>query len=57
MADPRWYFDFVSPFSYLQWRKLRTLIDQHLSRQFDHSTALWMLIMFDAFLRVSHQSA
>ncbi|MDP1684463.1 XrtA/PEP-CTERM system amidotransferase [Hydrogenophaga sp.] len=30
---------------------LRTLIDQHLSRQFDHSTALWMLIMFDAFLR------
>ena len=30
---------------------LRKLIDQHLSRQFDHSTALWMLIMFDAFLR------
>lgn len=25
MSDPalRWYFDFVSPFSYLQWRKLR----------------------------------
>ncbi|WP_242112463.1 2-hydroxychromene-2-carboxylate isomerase [Luteimonas aquatica] len=21
-ASPRWYFDFVSPFSYLQWRKL-----------------------------------
>lgn len=23
----RWYFDFVSPFSYLQWRKLRALAD------------------------------
>ena len=29
MADPRWYFDFVSPFSYLQWRKLRPLLATH----------------------------
>lgn len=36
---------------YFNAATLRTLIDQHLSRQFDHSTALWMLIMFDAFLR------
>jgi asparagine synthase (glutamine-hydrolysing) len=36
---------------YFNAETLRTLIDQHLSRQFDHSTALWMLIMFDAFLR------
>jgi 2-hydroxychromene-2-carboxylate isomerase len=29
MSDPqpalRWYFDFISPFSYLQWRKLRSI--------------------------------
>lgn len=25
----RWYFDFVSPYSYLQWRKLRTVLDEH----------------------------
>lgn len=24
-ATARWYFDFVSPFAYLQWRRLRTL--------------------------------
>lgn len=36
---------------YFNEATLRNLIDQHLSRQFDHSTALWMLIMFDAFLR------
>lgn len=36
---------------YFNAATLRTLIDQHLSRQHDHSTALWMLIMFDAFLR------
>lgn len=36
---------------YFNAETLRTLVDQHLSRQFDHSTALWMLIMFDAFLR------
>ena len=22
--SPRWYFDFISPFSYLQWQKLKT---------------------------------
>ena len=36
---------------YFNEATLRALIDQHLGRQFDHSTALWMLIMFDAFLR------
>ncbi len=36
---------------YFNEATLRTLMDQHQSRQFDHSTALWMLIMFDAFLR------
>ena len=25
---PRWYFDFISPFAYLQWRKVKTLLDQ-----------------------------
>ncbi|MCM2347591.1 MAG: asparagine synthase C-terminal domain-containing protein, partial [Acidovorax soli] len=30
---------------------LQTLISQHLGGHHDHSTALWMLIMFDAFLR------
>lgn len=24
----RWYFDFISPFSYLQWRKLRPLLSE-----------------------------
>lgn len=23
---PRWYFDFISPFAYLQWRRLRPLL-------------------------------
>ena len=36
---------------YFNAETLRMLIDQHLSRQYDHSTTLWMLIMFDAFLR------
>ncbi len=31
---------------------LRLLVKQHLGAQHDHSTALWMLIMFDAFLRL-----
>jgi asparagine synthase (glutamine-hydrolysing) len=31
---------------------LRLLIKQHLGAQHDHATALWMLIMFDAFLRL-----
>lgn len=26
MDNPRWYFDFVSPFSYLQWQKLKTVL-------------------------------
>ena len=30
---------------------LSSLVAQHLGGQHDHSTALWMLIMFDAFLR------
>ena len=25
----RWYFDFVSPFAYLHWRKLAPLLDSH----------------------------
>ncbi|MEZ0471450.1 2-hydroxychromene-2-carboxylate isomerase [Luteimonas salinilitoris] len=25
----RWYFDFISPYSYLQWHKLRELLDEH----------------------------
>ncbi len=27
-GTPRWYFDFISPFAYLQWRKVKTLIDE-----------------------------
>ena len=34
---------------------LQTLINQHLGGHHDHSTALWMLIMFDAFLRQAHE--
>lgn len=30
--DPRWYFDFISPFAYLQWRKLQPLIHEHVIR-------------------------
>lgn len=25
----RWYFDFISPFAYLQWPKVRALMDEH----------------------------
>lgn len=35
---------------------LQTLVTQHLSGRHDHSTVLWMLIMFDAFLRL-HERA
>ncbi len=28
----RWYFDFISPFAYLQWQKLRPLLDEHAIR-------------------------
>lgn len=34
---------------------LQTLVNQHLGGQRDHSTALWMLIMFDAFLRQAQE--
>jgi 2-hydroxychromene-2-carboxylate isomerase len=30
--DPRWYFDFISPFAYLQWQKLRPLLAEHAIR-------------------------
>jgi 2-hydroxychromene-2-carboxylate isomerase len=30
--DPRWYFDFISPFAYLQWHKLRPLLAEHAIR-------------------------
>ena len=36
---------------------LRQIVDQHKSGRRDHSDALWSLIMFDAFLRVSSESA
>lgn len=36
---------------------LRQMVSQHQSGQRDHSDGLWSLIMFDAFLRVSHQKA
>lgn len=36
---------------YFNAETLHTLVDQHLGGQHDHSTSLWMLIMFDAFLR------
>lgn len=29
MADITWYFDFISPFSYLHWQKVRALRDRH----------------------------
>lgn len=35
---------------------LQALVAQHLTGRHDHSTVLWMLIMFDAFLRL-HGSA
>jgi 2-hydroxychromene-2-carboxylate isomerase len=30
--DRRWYFDFISPFAYLQWQKLRPLLAGHAIR-------------------------
>jgi asparagine synthase (glutamine-hydrolysing) len=38
---------------YFNAETLQILIKQHLGTQHDHSTALWMLIMFDAFLRLA----
>lgn len=29
MMPARWYFDFISPFAYLQWPKVRALVDAH----------------------------
>jgi asparagine synthase (glutamine-hydrolysing) len=36
---------------------IRQLMREHLSGQRDNATPLWMLIMFDAFLRLSERSA
>ena len=36
---------------YFNTATLEALISEHLGGHHDHSTALWMLIMFDAFLR------
>ena len=33
-----------------------SLIDQHVSGQWDHSAPLWALVMFESFLRRVHQS-
>lgn len=30
--EPRWYFDFISPFAYLQWQKLRPLLGEYAIR-------------------------
>jgi asparagine synthase (glutamine-hydrolysing) len=42
---------------YFDMAALQALVQQHLGGQHDHSTALWMLVMFDAFLRLSSQGA
>ena len=42
---------------YFQREALERMVEGHLKGQSDHSDALWALIMFDAFLRVSHQTA
>ncbi len=36
---------------------IERMVKEHLSGQSDHSTPLWMLIMFDAFLRQNEKSA
>lgn len=41
---------------YFNATRLQTLVEQHLGGRHDHSTPLWMLIMFDAFLRL-HERA
>ena len=35
---------------------LRALVDQHQSGAFDHSTVIWALIMFEAFLKNVHHT-
>jgi asparagine synthase (glutamine-hydrolysing) len=42
---------------YFNAEALRLLVKQHRGTQHDHSTALWMLIMFDAFLRLAQAPA
>lgn len=37
-------------------RYLETLVDQHQSGAREHSAALWALLMFDSFLRRTHES-
>lgn len=36
---------------------LESMVKQHLGGQHDHATSLWMLIMFDAFLRQAERPA
>ena len=36
---------------------LRRLVDEHNSGMRDHATALWMLLMFEAFLRLNEGAA
>lgn len=42
---------------YFNAETLHTLVNQHLGGQHDHAASLWMLIMFDAFLRQSQAPA
>ena len=42
---------------YFNTATLEALIKDHLGGHHDHSTALWMLIMFDAFLRQNEKRA
>jgi asparagine synthase (glutamine-hydrolysing) len=41
---------------YFNRQALERMIEQHLSARFDHATGLWMLIMFDAFLRLNEKA-
>ena len=43
----------------ISWRRtfMRRLIDEHNSGMRDHATALWMLLMFEAFLRLNERAA
>jgi len=42
---------------YFEPRELRRLVDEHQRRTGDHATPLWMLVMFEAFLRRHEQAA
>jgi asparagine synthase (glutamine-hydrolysing) len=35
---------------------LKNIFEEHISGKFDHSPALWSLLMFEAFLRQSNSS-